>query len=372
MSCPVCETLPVPCDGPSDLYLWAPLAHSAGRILGQITDPVAPVAPPDPAGIPAGTWAGTPASRPVFAADPVNGALVARGVEPAGLSRILAALAGLLTSLEAEDTRALVVPAGRQPTPADIPRAQPLSRLIARDGSRWLIDLLGQGRLVSYYHAIVSAADPGQIFAREALVRGVTPDGRVIGGGAIMEAARAAGLLFQTDLAARTAAVEGFARARPGGRLFVNFSPTAIYDPTYCLRSTFARMEHLDLTPGDIVFEVVESERHEDLGHLRRILETYRAKGFGVALDDFGAGYSTYEVLHALAPDFVKLDMSLVRGSPDDPRKKAVLEGAIALCQRLSVPVIAEGIETEAEEAVVRAAGADYLQGFRFARPDPL
>lgn len=347
MPCPVCETLPDRPAATMDLWLWAPLGHSAGRILSM------------------------PGGGDRFRHDDDTGALTARVAE-ADLTDLMTRLGDRLTGQEAEDTKALLLPAGTTVGARDIPNVQSLAQAIARSQSGWLLALLREERLFSHYHAIVEAADPSRIFAHEGLVRGRDGDGGVISGGAIMAAARDSGLLFQTDLAARTRAVEGFAAARPPGKLFINFSPTAIYDPAFCLRTTFARIQDLGLAPSDIVFEVIESERHRDLAHLLSILKTYRQEGFKVALDDYGAGYSTTEILHALSPDFVKLDMTLVRGVADSDRKAVILDTVASMCHRLDIPVIAEGVETEADRARVVETGVPYLQGYLFGRPGPL
>jgi EAL domain-containing protein (putative c-di-GMP-specific phosphodiesterase class I) len=91
-----------------------------------------------------------------------------------------------------------------------------------------------------------------------------------------------------------------------------------------------------------------------------------------IALDDFGAGYSSVTLLHRLRPEFVKLDRELVSAVHEDPYKAAIVERLLDLCRSLEILTVAEGVETEAEHQWFVDHGADLAQGFLFARPAPL
>ena len=94
--------------------------------------------------------------------------------------------------------------------------------------------------------------------------------------------------------------------------------------------------------------------------------------GFGIALDDTGAGYSSLEAALELNPDFLKIDMSLIRGIDDNPQKQELLSGLHRLALRMDATVIAEGIETEAELEMVASLGCTYGQGYAIGRGTPL
>ena len=145
------------------------------------------------------------------------------------------------------------------------------------------------------------------------------PEGGLVSPGRIFGAAKSARMLFQTDLAARRTAIREAVRQGVEGNLFINFTPAAIYDPRFCLRSTVEAVDGAGISPERIVFEVTETEETRDVDHLRNIVAFYREKGFRVALDDLGSGYSSLNMIHRLRPDFVKLDMQLVRGVDTDP-----------------------------------------------------
>lgn len=274
-----------------------------------------------------------------------------------------------LSAVEREDTRALLCSPGTAPSPDDVARVEPLSRVVVRARSGWLLGMLDQGRLTSHFQPIVYANDPGKVYAHEALLRGVAPDGSLVSPGQLFDAARGAGVLFQLDLAARRSAIACAERQQLGTALFVNFAPTAIYDPRACLRSTVAAIDAAGLERKNVVFEIVETERAHDPAHLRRILDFYREAGFRIALDDVGAGYSSLNLIHLLKPDILKLDMDLVRDVHRDPYKARIAANLLNVATSLGIDALAEGIECEEELSWVRDHGATYAQGYLIARP---
>ena len=95
----------------------------------------------------------------------------------------------------------------------------------------------------------------------------------------------------------------------------------------------------------------------------------YRAQGFGTAIDDFGSGYAGLGLLVEFQPDEIKIDMTLLRGIDADPVRRAVVAGIVTTARELGIRLIAEGVETTAEFAVLSGMGIDRYQGFLFARP---
>ena len=276
-----------------------------------------------------------------------------------------------LSAMERLDTRALLCAAEVAPAATDLARVEPLSRLLVRARSGWLLAMLHERRMTSHFQPIVFAAEPQRVHGHEALLRGVMPDGTLLAPARLFDTARDAGLLFQLDLAARRSAIAQAASHGLQGALFVNFAPTAIYDPTSCLRSTVALIDESGFDRAQVVFEIVETERAHDPVHLRRILDYYREAGFRIALDDVGAGYSSLNLIHLLRPDLLKLDMELIRGVDRDPYKARIAANLLDVATTLGIESLAEGIETEEELAWVQAHGATFAQGYLIARPSP-
>jgi EAL domain-containing protein (putative c-di-GMP-specific phosphodiesterase class I) len=119
----------------------------------------------------------------------------------------------------------------------------------------------------------------------------------------------------------------------------------------------------------NLVLEVTEHSGVEDYAALEAALATMRPYA-RIAIDDFGAGYSSLRHILALQPDILKLDMSLVRDIDQRPNKRSIVRSMAKLCDELGMQVVAEGIETAAERDVLIDVGCDLLQGYLFARPD--
>ncbi len=336
--CQHCEVLPVPLKGPGTLRLVFPHTFTLGKILKFLNGSV---------------WEHWEA----------DGVLSIRAL-PGSLAPLLSPILERLSSPEQRDTQASFQPDGLLPGFQEIGS---LPHLAAHVRSGWLLEILRGQRLSSVFQPILDSHSQA-LLGHECLMR-ATSDGETVTPGPMLDMARSANLLFQLDLAARRSALIGAARHKLPGLIFINFSPNSIYDPYTCLDSTVRMADELGLARERLVFEVTESERLPEMRHLQRIVGFYRENGFGVALDDFGAGYSSMDVLLNLRPDYVKLDRSLVNCVDTDPAKALAARKLLETAQGLGLKTIAEGIERPEEWEWVRDAGADFVQGYFFARP---
>ncbi len=231
----------------------------------------------------------------------------------------------------------------------------------------------------------IATLDGGVIHGYEALVRARLPErdeheppeqqqpeqhGQEIGAGPLLAAAAAHDQQAAFDARARSRAiVQAYPQLPAGTRLFINFSPTVIYDPDICLNTTFRSCVDSGADIRRLVFEVTEAHAFPDLELLRRILDRYRDEGARVALDDMGSGHTSLLYLSALRPDYVKLDRGLLSGLDHGDPRIPLLAAMIRYAHDLGVLVIAEGIETVEELQIVRELGADLGQGYLLARP---
>jgi len=344
-SCNRCESLPEPIKGSGNLFIWFPIGHSFGKVLAGLKE-LHPRAE----------------SRP-------DVRCVVLPVESGVLAPALRQVAELLTSEEVRAARVFFKEGEGEPGFADFPQVSALDRFLALGDASWLVEMLAEKRLLSHFQPIVHARTPNKIYAFEALLRGLDDEGKLVSPGRILEWARKADLMFQVDLAARTSAIRGAVKHGLRAPIFINFTPTSIYDPAFCLKTTVQAVRDAGMTPGDVVFEVIESDQVADVKHLLNIMAYYRERGFRVALDDVGSGYSSLNLIHQLRPDIMKLDMELIRNVDRDPYKGAVTEKLLQLAQQLGVQTIAEGIETREELAWVQERGVDFVQGYLIARP---
>ncbi|SEL20323.1 EAL domain-containing protein [Paenibacillus sp. OK003] len=242
-----------------------------------------------------------------------------------------------------------------------------LSMQEARLNHADLVSVILEHQFSSHMQPIVDASE--QIIGFEFLLR-PAEQGRPFSAYELFEVARDTGLHSFLDRTARIAAIETSAVLLPHGvKRFVNFLPSSIYNPEYCLTHTFEAIERLSLDPKDFVFEVVETEQIQHMSILQHIFEVYRSHGMSVALDDVGAGFSTIEVMNRLEPDFVKIDRSLIDRCDHDLNKQQQIIDIVEMSRRFGGRVLAEGIERIEEFDFCRSVGIDLAQGYYFGKP---
>lgn len=203
-----------------------------------------------------------------------------------------------------------------------------------------------------------------RVYGHEALVRGVNGEGA----GEVLARVNDANR-YAFDQACRVKAIELAAALGMDARLSINFMPNAVYEPKACIRATLAAAARVGFPLDKISFEITEDERVRDLPHLRGIIDEYRRHGFLIALDDFGAGFSGLNLLAGVMPDVVKLDMAMIQAIDFDPVRRIIALGMIDVCRQLGITVVAEGVETPEELAILRKAGVRLFQGYLFAKP---
>lgn len=213
------------------------------------------------------------------------------------------------------------------------------------------------------FQPIVDVRDR-RVYAYEALVRGTDGAGAASILSQINEQNR-----YVFDQSCRVKAVELAARLGIDCHVSINFLPNAVYQAATCIRATLEAARRFDFPTRQLIFEITESEELVDKEHLKSIIREYKRQGFKTAIDDFGAGYSGLNLLAEFQPDIIKLDMALVRAVDSDPVRQAIVQGIVGVCRALNIEVIAEGVETAAEFALLRGMGIGLFQGFLFARP---
>ena len=267
-----------------------------------------------------------------------------------------------------ERAMCLLVPDGVEPSVRDMLQMQPLSALIKMVQGQWLTDMLHQKRLLSHFQPIVYTSNPERILAYECLLRSTDHDGNTIYPDRLFGVARSTDLLSRLDLAARLLAVSGASKYHVRTKLFINYDPSAIDDPERSLRSTLRALQSEGFTPDQVVFEMVETSE-KDTKHLLNIVTFLKSRGFKVALDDLGCGYNSLSLLPQLRPEYIKLNIDFIRGIDKDPYRGSLVAKLLDLVKSLGIKTIAEGVETKSEWRWALQHGADYAQGYLFARP---
>ena len=275
-----------------------------------------------------------------------------------------------LSFVEQQATRVLFFE-GTKPRLSDFGSIRTLSELKTIHDAQWLTQLIAEKRLFSVAQPIIEPQNR-TVVGHEYLVRGRSTEGFVISPDRLFQTAADLHLLFSLDREARLAAVRSAAHYPKTGMIFVNFAPGAVYDPNVCLKTTMKTIDELGIDPHRVVFEIVESNKIDDLNHLKEIMRFYRKSGFRIALDDFGVGYNNIETYLALEPNFVKLDKTLTHRMINNDRHRDMVESLISQCQVSGAAIIAEGIESHEMYVSIAETGGDFMQGYYFGYPsDP-
>jgi EAL domain-containing protein (putative c-di-GMP-specific phosphodiesterase class I) len=219
--------------------------------------------------------------------------------------------------------------------------------------------ILAPGGVSAAFQPIVDLGDRS-VHAWEALGR-VAPTGRLAPDAALAMAERVG---RSADL--ETAFWDAVAAAGPppgDAALFVNVGTAALTDP--------GMVERLADLPAHVVIEITERVAASDDDLLLRTVERLAALGTRFAVDDIGNGYSSLRRVLDLAPDYLKLDASLVHGLAADGRLRAALDAVVAFARAVDARLVAEGVERFDDLLVLVDSGVDLAQGFLLGRPGP-
>ena len=163
-----------------------------------------------------------------------------------------------------------------------------------------------------------------------------------------------------------------FERQAPGtAALYLNLATVHLQTVQQGQHGSFlgAMQDLCPLAPTRIILEITETQ-FDDREALASIVDTFKARGYRVAIDDFGARHSNFDRLWALSPDIVKIDRELLLQAQSNPRARKVLPKIVEIIHDLGAAVVCEGIETPEQLELAMGADVDSLQGYLFARPD--
>lgn len=231
--------------------------------------------------------------------------------------------------------------------------------------------IIAEGLIEPHFQPIVDLFS-GEIYGYEVLSRAPAPFQNPL---ALFQKALEWGLSWELEIECLTVAFRKIARFipdLPSSKFFLNISPHIFSHPRF--QSEFAQF-HLQEQFGDnhrrLVFEITETTPINDHQRFRETLQHYRSQGFGIALDDFGAGHSSLVALVSVSPEYVKLDRAIVSNIQAESYKQHLLRSVISFTSNVESKLIAEGIETLDELETLVRLGIRYGQGFFLARPEP-
>ena len=226
--------------------------------------------------------------------------------------------------------------------------------------------------LVLHYQPIVELAS-GRLASMEALLRWNDPDRGLVFPDEFIPAAEEMSLLEPIGdwvLGALAQQVLEWREAGLEPHVSFNVSPRQLHRPDFA-EELAARLEELAIDPSWLTMELTESATLREPERIGPILRDLDAGGLRLAIDDFGAGWSSLARLRLLPVHTLKIDRSFLREIPEDPEAGAIVDAVIALADALGMDTVAEGVETRVQALFLAAQGCRYAQGRYFGDAVP-
>ncbi len=235
-----------------------------------------------------------------------------------------------------------------------------------------LAKALGQGQFFLLYQPIVELAT-GAIVGVEALLRWRHPTRGIVAPDEFIPVAEASGMIvpigrWVLEQACRQAG--GWAAAGREIGVSINVSGHQLAQAGFC-QDVARVLEETGMAPSSLMLEVTETTIMRDIQAACEHLEQIKDLGVRVALDDFGTGYASLSQLQRMPADIIKVDRSFVAALEEGGQSRELLEAILGVGRSLSLKVVAEGIETEEQLAVLADLGCEMAQGFFLGRPTP-
>ena len=228
-------------------------------------------------------------------------------------------------------------------------------------------ELIARRDLSAVFQPIIDF-EGGAILGYEGLIRG--PAGTPLETPfALFSQALAEGCAIELERAAARTCIEAFAKLDFDGKLFLNFSASAIHQLADAREDTLALLRHRGIDPRRIVIELTERSTILDVGNFLPLIAALRTAGAQFALDDYGTANASMNLWVRLQPDVVKIDRFFIHDIAGDPLKFEAVRAMQHFAQASGAQLVAEGIENEADLIVVRDMGIGCGQGFFFGRP---
>jgi diguanylate cyclase (GGDEF)-like protein len=229
-----------------------------------------------------------------------------------------------------------------------------------------VVAALNDSRLVFAYQPIVNAMTllPEH---HECLLRLRKPDGSIVAAGQFIPASEQLGIIRLVDRRALEMTIAKLHK-HPGTTLAVNVSGTTAVDPSWLQSFIHYILEHHDVA-NRLIVELTETAALEDFEKSTRFISKLREMGCRVAIDDFGAGFTSFRNLQMLRVDMVKIDGAYVKGLAQSPDNQIFVRTLVDLAKNFNLQTVAEWVGSSEEAQLLASFGVDYFQGFHFGEP---
>ena len=182
----------------------------------------------------------------------------------------------------------------------------------------------------------------------------------------LIRMAHHAGLMLEFEEAARANAIKALGNGPYPKEIFLNNCPSLILNPEF---EKLLLYDDLGIKPNNIVIEINECHYLDNLKEFLPRLKYYRSKGFKISVDDVGREHASLYLMTEIQPNYVKLDMSMVRGINNSSKKKNFVKNLVSYAKNSNMQIIAEGVETKSEFKALKKLGINLGQGYYFCKP---
>jgi diguanylate cyclase (GGDEF)-like protein len=250
----------------------------------------------------------------------------------------------------------------------EMDRALRERRILERD----LGQALGKGEFSLVWQPLASSATGTTVKGYEVLLRWERDGHTTLSPEVFIPVAESTGSIIQIgEWVLRSACEEAATWDEPLG-IAVNVSPVQAQQGTHFVKIVEQALGDSGLNPARLTLEVTEGVLIRDTERVLGALRQIKALGVQIALDDFGTGYSSLATLRAFPFDKIKIDRSFIVGIASGGQDTAIVRAVLGLARGLGLPTVAEGVETEAQLAVLRETGCEEVQGWLIGRPAPI
>lgn len=230
--------------------------------------------------------------------------------------------------------------------------------------------IINNKEIKTVFQPIISLKD-GSLLGHEALSR-ITCECDIKNPEMLFAIAGEYNRLWDLELLCRTKALEAayqFMIPPYSKMLYINVNPNIMHDENFKKGFTREFLMQFQIEPQNIIFEITENNVILDMGGFLSTIDHYRSQDYKIAIDDAGAGYSGLNLISDVNPNYIKLDMKLIRGIDTDKLKYALVKGMVELSKTSQIKLIAEGIETKGEMETLISLGVQYGQGYYIQKP---
>jgi EAL domain-containing protein (putative c-di-GMP-specific phosphodiesterase class I)/CheY-like chemotaxis protein len=263
-------------------------------------------------------------------------------------------------------TKKLVAALDRFSRPATVAERPPLPDFTIEE----IVHGIARDEFEPYFQAKIEVAT-GVVRGAEALARWQHPAHGIVLPHAFVRQLEVAGEIDALTMSILSRAAVACRAWRSAGfdlQVCVNVSLASLADTTLADRVLAVVGRH-GVDPAHIILEITETAAASHLGKVLENLSRLRMRGFGLAIDDYGTGYSSMQQLVRIPFTELKIDQTFVRNAPDQPSSRAMLESSLEMAGKLGIAAVAEGVESRAEMRLLTEMGCPLAQGYYIARP---